>query len=426
MKTKINIKELVVVKNFFYLSLMKISSLALPLLTTPYLIRVIGFDNVGSINLAATFMMYLCIIVSYSYIFTGAKFISENRYDTYKLNEYYSTSMSVRLWLLILSLIILITIVTCVPNYRNSELLFYLSFGIVMSHFLMPTWVFQGFETMKYITYVDLFSKLIFTILIFTYVNDRNDFYLVPLYNSLGSCIAGFISLYIIRFKFNLKIDFKSFLNFRRIMWSFKIGKDVFIQQVYVSLYGPITILFLGALSSDISVGYFTVAEKIIYIPLTLVLVAVQAYYPYAVRLYNENIYKYYVQLKYLIATIFIFMACVSALLSFYSQEVYVIITGAKNEHGLLIFNILLIGLSFSALGQLLTQVFVTANKMRVLKKISFSIMIITLTLTPLIIIKYDVLGLAIYTVIRQLIVITLCLYQIIKLRNESLGKVHV
>ena len=82
--------------------------------------------------------------------------------------------------------------------------MFYYSFIKVISLAFFPTWFFQGIEKMKYITIIDIFSKSLYTIAIFIFIDSESDYILVPLVSGAGYLIGTLLSLYYIfyRFKF--------------------------------------------------------------------------------------------------------------------------------------------------------------------------------------------------------------------------------
>lgn len=64
---------------------------------------------------------------------------------------------------------------------------------------LFPVWFFQG---MKYITYLNILAKSIFTVAIFVFVHEQSDFWIVPLLTSVGFIVAGIWSLYLVKKEF--------------------------------------------------------------------------------------------------------------------------------------------------------------------------------------------------------------------------------
>ena len=88
-------------------------------------------------------------------------------------------------------------IVFSFKKFKQDWLIYYLDFGMVLGQTLFPICFFQGMERMKYITFLNVFAKLIFTIAIFIFVKRSSDYLYVPLLNSLGFILAGILALFL-------------------------------------------------------------------------------------------------------------------------------------------------------------------------------------------------------------------------------------
>lgn len=415
--------EILVIKNFFSLVLIKLANFAMPLVTLPYIIRVIGVDNVGAINLASSIMVYISVVAMFGFNYNGTKYIAKHSSELKKCSQYYSGAIGFQIILLFIGLLILSLLIAFIPIINEIKLVCFLTFGVVIGQVLNSIWVFQGLQKMKYITGIDLTSKALFTALIFIFVKETNDYWKVPLFTVCGSLISGITCQIIIKNKFKFTISLKQMFNISVIKGYINEGKNIFVQQVFVSIYGPLTILILGIYTSTQHVGYYTIAEKLINIPVILVIVAVQAYYPYAVKLFESDITRYRKQLIYIVIAIVISMALMSTILVAFHEVFYKFFTGNEDYLGSKVLSILGFGLAFAAMGQFLTQVFVTIDKQRELTRISLITMLITCIVSPFIIKQYGVLGLSYYTLIRQFSVISVCLLVIFSCFQPDKGK---
>ena len=205
--------------------------------------------------------MYFQIITDYGFNLSATREISINRDNKEKISEIFSSVMIIKLLLLVLSFIIMSVIVFSFEKFRQDWLLYYLTFGMVIGQTLFPIWFFQGMERMKYITYLNITAKLIFTISIFVFVKNVSDYIYVPLLNSIGFIIAGVLSV-IVSFRcFEINL---TFLKFSNIFYQLKEGWNIFFSNIFITFFNGTNIIILSLIHGNIYVGYYVAAEKII------------------------------------------------------------------------------------------------------------------------------------------------------------------
>ena len=93
-----------------------------------------------------------------------------------------------------------------IERFRVDFTTYILAFGIVLGNAFFPIWFFQGMEQMKYITYLNLISKITFTILVFLLVNSEKDYNIFIILNVLVAFINGILGILLIYFKYKIKI----------------------------------------------------------------------------------------------------------------------------------------------------------------------------------------------------------------------------
>ncbi|MBU4312582.1 MAG: flippase [Candidatus Omnitrophica bacterium] len=276
----------VVVGNFFSLSFLQAADYILPLITLPYLVRVLGPAKFGLVAFAQAFAQYFVILTNYGFHMSATREISINRGDKKEITKIFSSVLLIKLCFLALSFLVLIGLVSSVPKFRNDWLIYLFTFGVVIGNALLPIWFFQGMERMKYITFLNIASKLIFTISIFVFIRKAEDYIYVPLINSLGFLIAGISGLWIVRRSFKIRFsrpDLKS------IKHQLKEGWYIFISGVSVSLYTTSNTFILGLFTNNTIVGYYSAGERLIRAVQKLLSPLSNAVYPYISKLANES-----------------------------------------------------------------------------------------------------------------------------------------
>ena len=279
----------VLIENFFSLSALQIVGYILPLLTLPYLVRVLGAEKYGLVAFATSFIIYFQILTDYGFSLSAMKKISIHREDKNRVSEIFSSVMIIKSLLMTLSLLILSIVVFSFAEFSINWKIDLLAFGLVIGNILFPTWFFQGMERMKYITILNILANVIFTISIFVFIRNVNDYIYVPFINSLGLIISGIISLWIIKniFKINFIIPSKNTL-----IINFKDSTQFFLSRASISIYTSSNAFFLGLFTNYTAVGYYSAAEKLFIAAQGLYSPLVQVIYPYMSKTRNKSFYK--------------------------------------------------------------------------------------------------------------------------------------
>jgi PST family polysaccharide transporter len=201
-------------------------------------------------------------------------------------------------------------------------------------------WLFQGMEKMKYITYVNISAKLIFTVAIFLFVHSNADFYLVPIFTSVGFIIAGIWSLIVAKqvFLISFKMQTK-----KTLIFYFKDGWHMFVASISGNLYGQGNIIILGLFTTPTIVGYYSVGAKIASAVVGIFLVVTQTIFPHLVKLKNENFNIFKKFIKHLFVYTSLINILLVGVLMFMSNDIYTLITGTKNEIGFYSFSFWLV-----------------------------------------------------------------------------------
>jgi PST family polysaccharide transporter len=286
----INKEELkTILNNFFSLTLLKALTYLLPLITFPYLIRVLGVDKFGLVMFAQATMYYFEILVDFGFNLSATREVALNAKNKSKLNEIISSVFSIKLVLLIISGLLLLLILSVFDRFSDESLIYYYSFLKVIAFAFFPVWFFQGIEKMKYVTIINIISKVIFTILIFVFIQSEKDYLLVPLVDAFGFMIGSLVALYYVFKRFNHSFVFNKLTIIKQ---SFIDSSMFFLSRVSVSLYTSSNILMLGLVASNVLVGYYAIAEKLYMVLRNLYQPIVQVIYPYISKSKNVKFFK--------------------------------------------------------------------------------------------------------------------------------------
>ena len=317
--------------NFFSLSVLQGANYLLPLITLPYLVRVLGAEKFGLVAFAQAFVQYFVILIDYGFNLSATREISIHREDKQKVSEIFCSVLIIKFTLMVLSLFLLCLIVFSFQKFKNEWLIYFLAFGMAIGQVLFPVWFFQGMERMKYITVLNITARVIFTVSIFLFVRGMSDYIYVPLLSSLGYIVAGILGQWVAFRDFKIRPNLPSI----KCLWSYlKDSAQFFLSRASVSVFTSSNAFFLGLFTNNTVVGYYSAAEKLylafqgLYQPLT------SAVYPYMAKYRNISLFKKIFKLSVLLNTVL----CI--LLFIFSGQLVVLLFGNDFQNSILVFKI--------------------------------------------------------------------------------------
>jgi PST family polysaccharide transporter len=261
-------------------------SVLVPFLTIPYLLSTVGVERFGLLTFVHSLVLFLVIFVEYGFNITTTRDISIHSNNKSEIERIYSEVLTTKIFLLGVCFFFFSIAVFSIDKFRHDILIYFLYFGIVVGQALFSQWLFQGLQKMKYVTYVNVFFKSIFTICIFIFVKEVDDIWLVPLFLSAGAISAGISSLLIARFVLDLHYTFP---HFDAVKLQLKSGYHLFMSEFYMAVLTFSNVLILGFLVGNVSVGIYSAAEKVIRAAASLLSPVINTLFPHVSKLMSEN-----------------------------------------------------------------------------------------------------------------------------------------
>jgi len=390
-------------ENFLSLSGLQAVNYLLPLITLPYLVRVLGPEKFGLIVFAQSFIEYFIILTDYGFNLSATREISIHRNNKEKVCKIFSSVMTVKFLLGILSFIILALILIFIPKFRNDQLIYLFTFGMVLGNILFPVWFFQGMERMKYITILNIIAKGIFTVCIFIFIRKMADYLYVPLINSMGFLVAGGLSLRIVSKNFGIKFILPSF---EAIKHQLKEGWHVFISTVAISLYTVSNAFILGLFTNNTIVGYYSAAEKIVRAVQGLLTPVSQTVYPYISKLASESKERALSFIRKLVVFVGSGSFIISLLIFILAAPIVDIVLGSQYQSSIIVLQILaflpfIIGLS-NIFG---IQTMLTFNLKKDFSRILISAGLLNISLALILSLLYQHIGVSIAVLTTEIFV---------------------
>ncbi|HDR4684001.1 flippase [Bacillus cereus group sp. MYBK15-3] len=265
-------------KNAFSLLLLKGFEYMLPLITIPYLVRVLGNGNFGEMMYAIAIAYFFVTITNYGFDLTATREISIHKENLKKVNKIFSSVITVKFFLMCISFCLLSLLLFIFPHFQGNRVVYYAAFLNVIGNALFPVWLFQGIEKMGYITVVNMIAKLTTTLCIFIFVSDSSNYIIATVLQSIPLVICAFISFFIISTKLSISY---SIPRLEAIVSCFKDGWDVFTSSFMSYILNSSGTIVLGLFSSKEVVGIYSAIEKLSKAIINLFAPITQALFPH-------------------------------------------------------------------------------------------------------------------------------------------------
>lgn len=325
-------------KNFSSLTVLQISNYIFPLITFPYLVRVLGPEKFGLANFAFAFTQYFITVTDYGFNLSASREISIFRGNQKQINSIFNATIFIKISLFLISSVIYLVIIFSISKFNNEFSVYGFAFIAVLGNVLFASWFFQGIEKMGYITAFTIIFRAISVILIFLMIKNSENVLEYILINSGYMLLIGLISLAFI-FK---QFDINFFIPTRyQILRQLKKGWHIFLSTISINIYTTSNTFLLGLLSGEIAVGYFATANKLREAVQGIFSNSGRTVYPHLSNLFNQskakaaNFVKKYLEIVGTLS----FLASLICLI--FAHEIIFILAGDEYEKSVLVFQIL-------------------------------------------------------------------------------------
>lgn len=348
--------------NFGYLSLLQVAGYVFPLISTPYLARVIGAEGFGKIAFASAIVVWIQTISDWGFNLTATRDVAQNRDDKELVSRIFSNVLWARSVLTLLSGIILLVVVLLVPYLRENADIIFVTFLLVPGYILFPEWFFQAIEKMKYTTLFNLLLKLTFTVAVFVFIHKREDYLIQPLLTTIGYLLCGIGALYLIFKKWGYTL-YKP--RGTEILKTIRNSTDVFINNLMPNLYNSFSVMLLGFFGGSTANGIYDGGNRFPVIFYQFQSVLSRAFYPFLSR--RPDKHSFYAKLNIVSALVgAVFLILLSPL-------VIKIMLGDEFEKSIVVMQILSFSVVFLAMGYTYGTNFLIINhKEKPLRNLTF------------------------------------------------------
>lgn len=243
--------------NFAYKSALTLSSYLISFITFPYVSRVLGVERIGLVNFIDNTIGYFLLFATMGISLLGVREIAAVKDNTEKRNKVFANLLGLNLGFTFVTLFIYTIAVFAVPKLNQYSELFFIGTAKIISTAFLAEWFFSGIENFRYITLRSLSIRILYVIAVFIFVRSTNDYKLYFIL-TVGTVVVNAVinSIYVRRF---VKIHLQELLNLSYLRENCILG----IYLLMTSMYLSFNVMYLGFVSGNVQVGYYTTAFKI-------------------------------------------------------------------------------------------------------------------------------------------------------------------
>ena len=269
-KRKLNSMSIIKRHSIKYVFLMNFflsaSQFIFPLITFPYISRVLLAEGIGKVSFSSSVANYFMIVASLGIPTYGIRACAQVRDDRRKLSKTVQEILILNAITTALVTATYIFLIFTVSKFKADKTLFLINGLSILLNMFGMNWLFQALEQYEYITIRSLAFKIISVLAMFAFVRKESDYVFyggITVFASVGSNILN-----VVRAKRYVNLKWMGDYHLRRHMKPIMI---LFAQSLAVSVYTNLDTVMLGFMKADVDVGYYNVAVKIKTILVSLV-----------------------------------------------------------------------------------------------------------------------------------------------------------
>lgn len=323
------------IKNIGSLGIVQIVNYIFPLLTIPYVSRILGPSSLGIINYINAFIVYFTLIVGYGFDYSATRKIAFNSSSNKdSRNEVFSEVISAKFLLLIIASILYLISFFYVNQLNKNPTLSLIIYLNVISVFLSPYYIYQGLQNLSLYSIVNLIRGVLSTVLIFILIKREKDYIIYAAITVILNVISSLFFLIYAIVKYNLKFRLYGLKHSVKLL---KSDRYIFFSSIIWSLYTSTNTVILGFFVDSAHVGFYTVAVSLITIiqsvintPLTTSL------YPFLANSFSLSIDAGIEQLRKIAPIVFYFTLLSGFFILLFAPLIINIVYGEKFHNSII------------------------------------------------------------------------------------------
>jgi PST family polysaccharide transporter len=265
-------------ENVAALTMLQLLHYAAPLITVPYLVRILDPAQFGLLSFAQGIALYLSVLTDYGFDLSATRAIATNRDSLTAIALIFWSTVCAKAFLMVVCGVVLLVLVGMVPQLHNAAPVHFVSFLYVIGTAFFPIWLFQGTEKIKLAAIMMGTARLLTIPALFLFVRHPADYVRAAAIQASVEVIASAFAWPVILLHLKIRWvrpSIKEIVNGFVQAWPLFLSGSAF----YVSTSS--TTVLLGLVSDKRQVGYYSAAEKLVRAAIAALNPVTQALFPH-------------------------------------------------------------------------------------------------------------------------------------------------
>lgn len=250
----------VVVRNTLTLAIAQASAYLIPLVTMPYLARVLGLEQFGLLGVASNILGNLVTFTDWGFSLSATREVARNADDPAMLRRLFWDTMAARGLLGLASLMMVVAIMACMGLSSPLSWILLAGWLQVLGSVIWVGWFLQGIEAMGSMAVASLTGRLLTVPLIFLYVHGPADTMAAIAIGGIGGIVSGIVALKVaVRATPLTPVECTLSGAWRQLCG----GWHIFVSRGAIMLYTQVNVIIVGAIAGPLQAGLLFGAEKL-------------------------------------------------------------------------------------------------------------------------------------------------------------------
>ncbi len=278
------------INSSFFLFCINFINFIYPLLISPVIIKKSGLEGFGLVILFQSIFIFIASVTDYGFNIIATRKIILHQENSKFINRHFFVIGYTKAVLLLLALLFSLLIYLFLPKASQYSMLFISSMAILIGRAFNPLWILRALHKIKYFFSFFLFFKIIGFFIIFFFLKDESDLYLVNLTIGLSDFFTCFLSVIILFFSLKWQFYKASFVSIKNEIIK---GFGIFIQVISINANAYLNPMILGLFVNEYALGIYCVVEKIILVVKFCGSFIIQSISPKACEVAADSTFRY-------------------------------------------------------------------------------------------------------------------------------------